>query len=75
VPTVIETVRLTLWWKRSLFGGLGRYPDGITCDLSGKVSIFVCVMSGRFCRMMKMRILRNGFVKMVHLIMVFEWCC
>jgi hypothetical protein len=30
VPTASETVRLTLWWKRSLLGGRGSAPAG-TC--------------------------------------------
>ena len=70
VPTVMETVRLTLWWKRSLLGGLGRYPVGITCDLSGKAStlasvwqclIWVMVIM-EVCRMRRMASLRHGFV-------------
>ena len=70
VPTVIETVRLTLWWKRSLLGGLGRYPVGITCDLSGKAStlasvwqclIWVMVIM-EVCRMRRMASFRHGFV-------------
>lgn len=35
-PTVSETVRETLWWKESLFGALGRDPDGINFVLRGK---------------------------------------
>jgi len=30
VPTASETVRLTLWWNRSLLGGRGSAPAG-TC--------------------------------------------
>jgi hypothetical protein len=40
VPTVRETIRLTLWWKGSLFGDLGTDPEGITWVLSGRISIF-----------------------------------
>lgn len=40
VPTVRDTVRLTLWWKGSLFGDLGTDPEGITWVLSGRISIF-----------------------------------
>lgn len=77
VPTVMEIVRLTLWWKRSLLGGLGRYPDGITCDFSGKAKVLASQwllkkMPMGASMMKKMMNLRYGMVGVaLGLIMVF----
>lgn len=38
VPAETETVRETLWWKESLFGGRGRDWEGICLALRGRMS-------------------------------------
>jgi len=68
VPTVMEIVRLTLWLNRSLLGGLGRYPDGITCDFSGKASVLASHMLRHVRRIRRMARLKHG-VKMVHVVL------
>jgi hypothetical protein len=40
VPTASETVRLTLWWNRSLLGGRGTAPAGTCCARSGNAPGF-----------------------------------
>jgi hypothetical protein len=40
VPTSSETMRLTLWWNRSLLGGRGTAPAGMCCARSGNVPGF-----------------------------------
>jgi len=69
VPTVMEIVRLTLWLNRSLLGGLGRYPDGITFDFSGKASILASHMLRNVRRIRRMARFKHG-VKMVHVVLV-----
>ena len=38
-PTVSETVRDTLWWNESLFGGFGIDPDDIAWALIGNITV------------------------------------
>lgn len=48
-PTVRETVRVTLWWKESLFGGFDRgLPDEIRFVLRGRMRIFFVEERQRF---------------------------
>ncbi|WVZ04711.1 hypothetical protein V8G54_018057 [Vigna mungo] len=71
VPTVMEIVRLTLWLNRSLLGGLGRYPDGITCDFSGKVRVLASHLVKDVPRIRRMARLKHGVktVWLVHVIL------
>lgn len=41
VPTVRETVRVTLWRKGSLLGDLGTYIDGVNWVLRGNTRVSV----------------------------------